>query len=326
MSTLQTDAAAIEQSIKEDHAKQFFVDHPAPASLDAVVQRVTDFLAKQDEKRRVVLVTSGGTMVPLERNTVRFIDNFSAGSRGAVSAEQFCQLGYSVIFLHRTFSLLPYTRRLEKPWTELFEKDSSSSLGDAGHRWIMKSEFSERVTSTLNEMDVVQSNNQLLCVPFVTLDEYVWYLRSIACCMSKLDGRALFYLAAAVSDFHLPPDKMSEHKIQSGEDSLEISMKPVPKFLRHLVDIWAPQASIISFKLETDESLLIKKARAALLRYSHQLVVANLLHTRKRTVAFVTLDAVEWVTLSDEELKRGVEIEQYIVRRAMDMHTARLQH
>lgn len=35
----------------------------------------------------VVLVTSGGTIVPLERQMVRFLDNFSAGSRGSISAE-----------------------------------------------------------------------------------------------------------------------------------------------------------------------------------------------------------------------------------------------
>jgi hypothetical protein len=35
----------------------------------------------------LVLVTSGGTVVPLERQTVRFLDNFSAGTRGAISAE-----------------------------------------------------------------------------------------------------------------------------------------------------------------------------------------------------------------------------------------------
>ena len=35
----------------------------------------------------VAFVTSGGTLVPLENNTVRFIDNFSTGTRGAVSAE-----------------------------------------------------------------------------------------------------------------------------------------------------------------------------------------------------------------------------------------------
>ena len=36
---------------------------------------------------RVVCVTAGGTAVPLERNTVRSIDNFSTGKRGALSAE-----------------------------------------------------------------------------------------------------------------------------------------------------------------------------------------------------------------------------------------------
>jgi hypothetical protein len=38
---------------------------------------------------RVVVVTSGGTTAPLERRCVRFLDNFSQGTRGALSAEQF---------------------------------------------------------------------------------------------------------------------------------------------------------------------------------------------------------------------------------------------
>ena len=37
--------------------------------------------------RPVVCVTAGGTAVPLEANTVRTIDNFSTGRRGAMSAE-----------------------------------------------------------------------------------------------------------------------------------------------------------------------------------------------------------------------------------------------
>lgn len=53
---------------------------------------------------------SGGTTVPLELNTVRFVDNFSAGTRGACSAEYFLQAGYAVIFLHRLKSLEPYAR------------------------------------------------------------------------------------------------------------------------------------------------------------------------------------------------------------------------
>ena len=37
--------------------------------------------------RKVAVVTSGGTMVPLEKRTVRYIDNFSTGLRGAALAE-----------------------------------------------------------------------------------------------------------------------------------------------------------------------------------------------------------------------------------------------
>ena len=42
--------------------------------------------------RPIVCVTSGGTTVPLERHCVRFIDNFSGGTRGALSAERFLQV------------------------------------------------------------------------------------------------------------------------------------------------------------------------------------------------------------------------------------------
>ena len=37
----------------------------------------------------LAVVTSGGTTVPLEQRTVRFIDNFSTGTRGARSAAAF---------------------------------------------------------------------------------------------------------------------------------------------------------------------------------------------------------------------------------------------
>lgn len=49
----------------------------------------------------MVFLKSGGTTVPLEQNTVRFIDNFSAGTRGSASAEYFLEAGYDVIFIHR---------------------------------------------------------------------------------------------------------------------------------------------------------------------------------------------------------------------------------
>lgn len=47
---------------------------------------------------------------------------------------------------------------------------------------------------------------------------------------------------------------------------------------------------VVSFKLETDPSLLVYKARTALQRYSHHLVIGNLLSTRKWEVVFITPD------------------------------------
>lgn len=48
------------------------------------VEKVKKFITGEEN---VVLVTSGGTVVPLEKNTVRSIVNFSTGSRGAKSTE-----------------------------------------------------------------------------------------------------------------------------------------------------------------------------------------------------------------------------------------------
>jgi len=41
----------------------------------------------------------------LEHNTVRFVDNFSAGTRGSASAEYFLEKNYVVIFIYRLVSL-----------------------------------------------------------------------------------------------------------------------------------------------------------------------------------------------------------------------------
>ena len=48
----------------------------------------------------------------LEVNSVRFLDNFSTGHRGAVCVEEFLKRGYAVIHLWRRGSAAPYTRVL----------------------------------------------------------------------------------------------------------------------------------------------------------------------------------------------------------------------
>ncbi|GBC06163.1 hypothetical protein RclHR1_06670003 [Rhizophagus clarus] len=66
----------------------YFQNNSPPSTLPEDENKVKEFVNKHDKDgRRIVLVTSGGTTVPLENNTVRFLDNFSAGTRGATSAE-----------------------------------------------------------------------------------------------------------------------------------------------------------------------------------------------------------------------------------------------
>ncbi|XP_057242563.1 phosphopantothenate--cysteine ligase isoform X2 [Malurus melanocephalus] len=132
----------------------------------------------------------------------------------------------------------------------------------------------------------------------------------------------MFYLAAAVSDFYIPASEMPEHKIQSSEGPLQITMKMVPKMLSPLVRDWAPEAFVISFKLETDPQILLDKSRQALEKYRHQVVVANVLESRRTSVIIVTRDSQTPLSLSDEEIAQGMEIEEKIVSYLQGKHTA----
>jgi phosphopantothenate---cysteine ligase (ATP) len=49
-----------------------------------------------------------------------------------------------------------------------------------------------------------------------------------------------------------------------------ISLQLVPKILSPLVKDWVPEGFVVSFKLETDDSLLVPKSQAALKNYGHK--------------------------------------------------------
>lgn len=304
---------------------RYFSSFKAPDYLPELEQQVSEFVRhhKSCTNKRVVLVTLGGTTVPLENNTVRFIDNFSAGTRGATSAEYFLENDYAVIFLHREFSLLPYSRHYSHT-TNCFLDYLTESDGKVG----ISSDFADEMLVVLRKYSRAQSSRSLLLIPFTTVNQYLYTLKLVAECMHSLLSNALFYLAAAVLDFFLPQQRMPQHKIQlqdTGESGgkLLVHLEPVPKFLSRLVERWAPKAMIISFKLETDDSILISKAEKALQRYQHQLVIGNLLQTRKREVVFVTPDGTqEWIRLSDTEINDNkVEIESRIIPRVLEFHS-----
>jgi phosphopantothenate-cysteine ligase len=54
---------------------------------------------------------------------------------------------------------------------------------------------------------------------------------------------------------------MREHKLQSSEGVPNLQLALVPKMLTPLVRHWVPEAFVVSFKLETDQDLLVAKAR-----------------------------------------------------------------
>jgi len=142
---------------------------------------------------------------------------------------------------------------------------------------------------------------------FVTVDDYLFLLRAISKELSILGSNAIYYLAAAVSDFFLPMQKMSLHKIQSGKGNLQIAMDQVPKILKPLVDEWTPEGFIVSFKLETDPSILIPKARTSIERYGHQLVIGNLLNTRKYEVVLVSRK--DLITAMEQSAERADKVQ-----------------
>jgi phosphopantothenate-cysteine ligase len=131
-------------------------------------------------------------------------------------------------------------------------------------------------------------------------------------------------------------DNEAEHKIQSTKGSLTLEMDQVPKVLKPLVAEWIPEGYIVSFKvgiidgsrwhqLETDDTLLVPKSRAALKRYGHQLVIGNNLVRRKFEVVFVEPKGDDyeetWLRVENE----AEEIEKRIVDELVVRHERWLQ-
>ncbi|SAM01743.1 hypothetical protein [Absidia glauca] len=296
----------------------FFELNTPPSNLADFESKLTAFVDYHQEKNtRLVFITSGGTTVPLENQTVRFIDNFSNGHRGACSAEYFLDAGYAVVFMHRQFSLQPfhrhYTHNASMGFLDyLVQKDDDTIAVD--------SQYGNKMKDVLSKYRAATESNRLLFLDFVALSDYLFKLKSGTRILARLQERVMYYLAAAVSDFFIPSQKMHEHKIQSAGGALTLTLDQVPKFLTPLVSVWASKGLIVSFKLETDDNLLVPKARQALTRYGHQVVVANMLHTRKQTVTVITQTSQQVISLSQEDLANHVEIEDRIIPQLVRIH------
>uniref|UniRef100_A0A5F4W746 Phosphopantothenate--cysteine ligase n=2 Tax=Callithrix jacchus TaxID=9483 RepID=A0A5F4W746_CALJA len=284
-------------------------EFPQPPGATRWAEVTAHFAARLGAQgRRVVLVTSGGTKVPLEAWPVRFLDNFST-------------TGHWVLFLYRARSAFRYALRFP-PQTWLSALRPSGS----GHSGLLSLEVEENglpgFAEALRSYQEAAAAGTFLAVEFTTWADYLHLLQAAAQALSPLGPSAMFHLAAAVSDFYVPVSEMPEHKIQSSGGPLQITMKMVPKMLSPLVKDWAPKAFMISFKLETDPSIVISRARKALEIYQHEVVVANILESRQSFVFIVTKDSETKLPLSEEEIEKGIEIEEKIVDNLQSPQTA----
>ena len=157
-----------------------------PEKNEAYAALIKEFLLRVAESDRVAVVTSGGTKVPLEKNCVRFLDNFSSGERGASCATYLLSLGYRVLFLHRPGSVLPLSTTLRNALGANDASTMSRSLqehltatGDGSSSSGSIPNFSlqlpvttaSAVTTELTALRAAREAGRLMCLPFETVGE-----------------------------------------------------------------------------------------------------------------------------------------------------------
>ncbi|KAJ7959069.1 phosphopantothenate--cysteine ligase 2-like [Quillaja saponaria] len=303
--------------------KAFFDSAPPLKDSNEVSEKLKEFIegfsTSQGDGRaeRVVCVTSGGTTVPLEQRCVRYIDNFSSGHRGATSTEYFLKAGYAVIFLYRRGTCQPFCQSLpDDPLLEWFEPTSESNIQ-------VREQHAKAVKRAIMKHHAAVADGRLLKLSFTTIFEYLQILKQIAMETRCLGTHAMFYLAAAVSDFYKPWKDMAEHKIQSASGPLDMQLSQVPKMLSVLRKEWAPLAFCISFKLETDSRILLEKADMALKKYKMHAVVANELSTRKEQVVVVTGN--EKVSVRRDKNHPGDDVENPLINLLLERHSTYIE-
>ena len=277
-----------------------------PDDLNTFVSGLSAFIGNLSKDSKVVLVTSGGTQVKMELNSVRTIENFSSGKRGALSAEEFLHAGYHVVYLHRDGCKYPFIHHLKDgaDFLKNFDKNGSGvNLTDS------------LFSNVFKPFENYKNSGKFVSFTFDTVGSYLHKLHKSCTLLEPLKCRAMIYLCAAVSDFYIPTSTLPTHKIQSGEKELVIKLTKVSKFLPAVKKFWCPDAIVVAFKLETDEKLLLKKARESLQKSGHNLTVANLLHNRYSQVKLVfkngsvdTLDKTPQVKNIETEIVKNLKL------------------
>ena len=195
--------------------------------------------------------------MPLEQRTVRFLDNFSTGTRGAASCEHFLRHGCNVIFLHRRGSLCPFVRHVQAATSRHFDLALLDRLE------LRQDTLSLTLSQPSTEHTAIasafalraRSRSRLLSLPFSTVSSYLCLAAEVCSALRPVSSRSLLFLACAVSDFYIPARELATDKIQSADsadsDGFTLRLRNTPKMLGLFKRLSGAESVMVSFKLET---------------------------------------------------------------------------
>ena len=118
--------------------------------------------------------------------------------------------------MHRQFSLQPFSRHYShttNPFLDFLEVADYSD--PTCTEVVVKPAGREFLAKVLRARHHALSNDMLHTLTFVTVNEYLFMLRAVSVEMVKLKRNSMYYLAAAVSDFFLPRQKMARPPFQT---------------------------------------------------------------------------------------------------------------
>lgn len=212
-----------------------------------------------------ILITSGGTKVPIDR--VRNITNMSSGTFGSKIAFEALKNGHEVVFVAAEGSKSPMST------TITCYQEGGFDITDVCRWYEERSEYIKQYKE----------------YRYATFDDYQKALKFGI----LTDHPDVVVLAAAVSDYGVK--NYVDGKARSAR-SLIIQLEPLPKVIS-MVKQWAPKVKLIGFKLlvdSTDIELTIA-AEKSVKENGCEFVVANDLRDikeGKHKLAFVYQNAV----------------------------------
>lgn len=239
-------------------------------------------------KKFKVIITSGGTASEID--DIRYIGNFSAGTTGAIIAEEFLRRGAEVHYVYNKNAHRPFRRKM------IFDPE--------------KNRFDEMDKVGIAYSDYNMHKHNLHEYSFFTFEEYYALVEKLC----KKQFADAIVLAAAVSDFGV---KKTDGKISSDKEKFSIDLEPYPKVIS-LVKQWQPKIFQVGFKMLSDIGIdeLVETAYKHGIKNRSNLTVANVAYkgdfagrknviiTPEKGLTFIGLDKLH-IELVDMVLRRA---------------------